>query len=219
MEDHFQCDLTERKKEIGQLIDRIINESRSDSSSDDEQIIRDLKAQSKKASQHNGSSKQAIKKKDISDKKSDSSEDEVDDEEIARRLQEEEGKRPTRSRGVKKTVPKKKKMTDAPKKKRSTSNNAYMRPLALSPVLAAFTGELAVKTIDNIDTAWKPYDSFLFLNVSILSNWQMPRHEVVKKVWSYVKEHNLFVSVLYFPVSQPTSTFAANHHSQWFSFS
>ncbi|RWS13980.1 hypothetical protein B4U79_14325 [Dinothrombium tinctorium] len=97
-----------------------------------------------------------------------------DDEKFARKLQEEEssGSRSTRS-GTKGNSSKKTKTKNSKKRKKTDSdsedqkpkkrNSGYMKTCQLSAELAAFVGES-----------------------------ELPRHEVVKKIWGYVKEKNLF---------------------------
>uniref|UniRef100_A0A131XAY6 Putative rna polymerase i transcription factor uaf n=1 Tax=Hyalomma excavatum TaxID=257692 RepID=A0A131XAY6_9ACAR len=88
--------------------------------------------------------------------------DEQDDEELARKLQDEEFK--SRSRAVKKSRPAKKEPTKkAAKTPGAKRESAYSRKCALSPELAAVVGAE-----------------------------EMARSAVVKKMWSIVRERNLF---------------------------
>uniref|UniRef100_A0A1E1XHV5 Putative rna polymerase i transcription factor uaf n=1 Tax=Amblyomma aureolatum TaxID=187763 RepID=A0A1E1XHV5_9ACAR len=87
-----------------------------------------------------------------------------DDEELARKLQDEEVR--SRSRAVKKSRPAKKEPAKAKKATKSSGTkreSAYSRKCALSPELAAVVGAE-----------------------------QMARSDVVKKMWSIVRERNLF---------------------------
>jgi len=134
----FSTSFEDRKKEITQMIESIINAESSDSDSDSEKP------------EINSAPKKSVKKEK---KKNDSSSGE-DDEELARKLQQEEelkGKRATRSRGNAKAnssskSKKKRKKNDSdsddePKKKR---NNGYLKAHLLSDELAHFMGEKEV---------------------------------------------------------------------------
>ncbi|XP_037504232.1 uncharacterized protein LOC119379123 isoform X2 [Rhipicephalus sanguineus] len=93
---------------------------------------------------------------------SDDDDEQDDDEELARKLQDEEFK--SRSRAVKKSRPAKKEPTKkAPKAPGAKRESAYSRKCALSPELAAVVGAE-----------------------------EMARSAVVKKMWSIVRERNLF---------------------------
>ena len=166
LEEHFKLDLTNRKKEIAEIIDKIINPG----SSSEEEMQDVVKPDPPKKSSSNKSSannKSPEKKRHDSS----SSSDNMDDEELARRLQAEEeaqGKRATRSgrssssRGSRTKNERKKEKKTSKKTKDGSSNNGYTKSLVLSPALADFTGET-----------------------------ELPRHVVVKRVWDYVKEKNL----------------------------
>jgi len=149
LQSHFGKDLTDRKKEIAQIISDIVNADDSSSSSDEEIVDRYEDA---KPNNHNS-------KNDKSRTTADSSESDIeDDEEVARRLQEEEAnesRRSTRSGGKVST----KKVKKSPKKKerKGSSTNkrgGYMKPLRLSPELAEFTGEMEMPRHAVVKKIW-----------------------------------------------------------------
>ncbi|KAF8252613.1 SWIB-domain-containing protein [Wilcoxina mikolae CBS 423.85] len=101
--------------------------------------------------------------------------------------------KPTKKTATKKRAKKKSKDTvdsdmsggedgDAPvkKKRKANPNNAFMKPLILSEPLAAFIGESQVlHHLSSIGVS------------SWLTDSQMARPEVVKRIWAYVKLHGL----------------------------
>ena len=135
-------------------------------------VVRDLsKANDKKPKvkddDHNGSkAKPQTKNKESEtcDKSSDEdiSDDAIDDESLARKLHDEELN--SKRRSAKKVVKSKtnKKKDKSETKTKKSSKNGYTKPLALSPELAEFVGAA-----------------------------EMPRHEVVRHMWAYVKDNNL----------------------------
>lgn len=178
LEDKYNADLTDRKKEIDDLLMVLMqdlengaassDDGHSDESRDSEQksdgshssgddsdfdVPEDIGPPKKKA-------KTLSKKKES---KGDLDIDHDDDEEMARRLQEEEGgARRTRSGGAKRRPPLKKNASKV-KKEGTKKKSTYSKPSLLSPTLAAIVG----------------------------TN-ELPRSDVVKKLWDIAKEKNLF---------------------------
>ncbi|KAL1922868.1 uncharacterized protein VTP21DRAFT_9244 [Calcarisporiella thermophila] len=86
---------------------------------------------------------------------------EEDDEAMARRLQQEINGLRRSSKTASKNTSGKKKKTDG-EKRPPNPNNPFMRPMVMSPALADF-----------------------------LNAQELPRPEIVKRLWAYIKEHNL----------------------------
>lgn len=127
-------------------------------------LVMDLISEDKEPEKPKESAQQngAASSKSTAESSSSDDDDEQDDEELARKLQDEEFK--SRSRAVKKSRPAKKEVTKkAPKAPGVKRENAYSRKCALSAELAAVVGAE-----------------------------EMPRSAVVKKMWSIVRERNLF---------------------------
>jgi upstream activation factor subunit UAF30 len=180
LESEFNTNLDDRKKEIAKMVESIINESSDEDgdnnqnqngqSSDSEPIVDRKPVVTKK------SSVGSKVKKQRSSSPSSASDADNDDAELARKLQEEEesaNKRTTRNRGssksssTKKTKKVKKRKTEDDssgdeKTAKKRKASGYMRSIPLSDAMAEFTGET-----------------------------ELPRSQVVKRIWDYCKEKNL----------------------------
>ncbi|XP_005090201.1 protein TRI1 isoform X1 [Aplysia californica] len=200
LEQKFDTDLSERKKEIDKLVMEMINdeeeeeeekdeeaaadkEDRTEANSDDEAEANEdqngaaseeesedevPKKKAKKSTSSSSAKPKSAKRKSAG--KADDSEDPVmssikqmDDEDLAKKLQEEESglRRRAARRAAPQPKPKKKEKEKDPDQKKK-KNSLYSRPCQLSEELAAVVG----------------------------TN-EMPRSDVVKTMWSIVKERNL----------------------------
>lgn len=216
LENEFKTSFDSRKKEINEIIGDIINES-SSSSEDEIEDMNPIKKKMKIETKSPPSKEPSKSEQAIS-----SSSDDDDDEAIARRLQEEEMGSIRRTRSGNKTSGKKK--STKKKSKNGTSSRkpggGYMKPLALSPELADFTGQSEVKFFNGFYVCCNRFrylnlstfsiQEFPSLSLSVLHDsmsnpfllFQMPRHAVVKRVWDYCKENNLMVSLFTFRVTR-----------------
>ena len=170
-------DLDSRKKQINSIITDVINELNQKQSKvkvEDKDIKSEPFVNNKsEATPKNHKQKEPKQSDDSSsDDLSDANEDNEDnDEQLARKLQNEEldsKRRTTRNKStksVKKTKPKRNRSNsndNETEKPKKKRKSGYMKPCVLSPDLADFLGEP-----------------------------EMARHEVVKRIWSYVKDNNL----------------------------
>ncbi|CAG2172294.1 unnamed protein product [Oppiella nova] len=166
-------DLDSRKKQINSIITDVINELNERSS--DKTFVKEEVVVKREDIVVKREDISGTKGKDESDTSSDSSSDDdspVSDGDLARKLHNEEldsKRRVTRNNSshtkkssVKKTKKRKTKYNSEDDKKPKKQKNGYLKPCVLSTDLADFLGEP-----------------------------EMPRHEVVKRIWTYVKENNL----------------------------
>ncbi|XP_035671802.1 upstream activation factor subunit spp27-like isoform X2 [Branchiostoma floridae] len=190
LENKFEVELTERKKEIDNMLMAMIEakqeeenqngqHSNSDSSDDSfapEPPKKKAKTSAKSSSKKKTSSKKPVAKTKASkssrktvDDSSDENSDGVDDEKLARKLHAEENR--TSMRAVKKIPAKRKRKKkkdsdddsdDDFEEKPKRKNSMYSRDMVLSPDLAAVVG-----------------------------GEKMPRSEVVKRMWAVIKERKL----------------------------
>jgi len=169
LEKRLDCDLTDRKKEVDQLVmDFINNQSDSEEEEDDDDGSEDERP-SKRAS--SGKKPAANKRRGSSDESDEGSDKDDGDDDY----------KPNKGAKAKGSAKKKRADSDSggsdgewkrPKAKKAATASAgkgkgkgsgFTRPLQLSPELASLMGAEA-----------------------------MPRHEVVKKVWAIIKERNLY---------------------------
>ncbi|KAK2163391.1 hypothetical protein LSH36_80g02011 [Paralvinella palmiformis] len=178
LEAKYNVDLTDRKKEIDDLLMVLMQDLENGAASSDECQNNSSEESGRRSDGDHSSGEDSDfdvpedigppkKKVKTSNKrnqsKPDSDIDQDDDEEMARRLQEEEGgARRTRSGGVKRRPPPKKTVQKT-KKEGTKKKSTYSKPSLLSPTLAAIVG----------------------------TN-ELPRSDVVKKLWDIAKERNLF---------------------------
>ncbi|XP_013413350.1 upstream activation factor subunit spp27 [Lingula anatina] len=185
LEEKYEVDLTERKKEIDEIVmDMITNSSQTESqteteeekvveqngtkqesSSDDEAPDPEPVAKKKKtATPARKNTKPSTPSKNSSEDEDDDDDDDgVDDEKLAKKLQEEESAgRRTRTRAVKRNPPKAKPKSTEKKKGSKPGQSRYSKPCQLSPDLAAIVG-----------------------------TDKLPRKDVVKRMWEIVKERKL----------------------------
>lgn len=172
LEQKFNADFTDRKKEVDAATMAIVKEmteAGSDAEESDDNAAEKKSNGAHESSDDNLSDDEPPAKKAKPEKKkrdsvssAGSGDGGEDDEDIARRLQEEENtsRRPSRAVAKKPKKPRKKKEKDPEEKKQKKS--VYSKPCSLSPALAEVVGAD-----------------------------KMARSEVVKKMWAIIKERNL----------------------------
>lgn len=179
LEDNLKCDLSQRKKEVDDLVMEYVNAQDESGEEEEEEAEKSEEEESedeapKKKGKRGAPAKRAApasKKKKGSDSEDEASEEEASDDDYKPN----KGAKGSAKKGAgrkkkggadsdsdedwKKSKPAK----GAAKKKGGAKGTGYTRPYNLSPELAAICGAEA-----------------------------LPRHEVVKKVWAIIKERNLY---------------------------
>lgn len=180
LEDNLKCDLSQRKKEVDDLVMEYVNaqdESEEEEEQDEEEEEKSESEESedeapKKKGKRGAPAKRAApasKKKKGSDSEEESEEEASDDD-----YKPNKGPKGGAKKGPGRKKKggsdsdsdedwKKSKPAKGAKKKGGAKGTGYTRPYNLSPELAAICGAEA-----------------------------LPRHEVVKKVWAIIKERNLY---------------------------
>jgi upstream activation factor subunit UAF30 len=174
----YGCDLQDRKDEIDRIVMAVVSESTSSASKASQSTTKastssslSLKAVPPSKTVNGKNVKEESDDEgsvEEEDAKLDSASDneQIDDEDFARQLQEEESRGARRTRKAVQSNRKRKSTTKDSKdkgEKKVRKTNKYNEPCTLSPELAAIVGQD-----------------------------QLPRHEVVKKMWAIVKERNLY---------------------------
>ncbi|XP_048746348.1 uncharacterized protein LOC125658930 isoform X1 [Ostrea edulis] len=161
LEERFNVDFTNRKKEVDAATMEIVKQMTEAGSGaeDSDDNVEEAKSNGTNESSDNDLSDDEPPTKKVKPEKKDAGEE---DEDIARRLQEEENtsRRPSRAVAKKPKKPRKRKEKDPDDKKQKKS--VYSKPCSLSPVLA-----------------------------EVMGTDKMARSEVVKKMWTIIKERNL----------------------------
>ena len=168
LQEQYDTDLTDKKKEIDQLVMELIEESQEEQEEDassEEELEDEPPQKKKKATKAPTAPKSKPKPKKTKEEvpvndEDDESDEDKKDEELAQQLQEElnnSGRR-TRSRNA----PKKKRERKTLAKGDRKGKSAYSKPCILSSELA-----------------------------EVMGSDRLARNEVVKKMWEIVKERNL----------------------------
>ncbi|OWR45364.1 uncharacterized protein LOC116774793 [Danaus plexippus] len=163
LEKVFDTDLSEKKKVIDQLVMDYVNSKNSEDEYDEEDDDEEEEEEKKPAKRSAPASKASNKKS-----RKDSSDE---DDDASGDSESEEEKKPAPKKGKKKKGSsdsdsdwgKKKEKAAKPKKGGGRKGGGYTRAYKLSPALSELMGET-----------------------------EMPRHEVVKRVWTIIKEKNLY---------------------------
>ncbi|XP_063703926.1 uncharacterized protein LOC134833522 [Culicoides brevitarsis] len=164
LEEKLDCDLTDRKKLVDELVMEFINDRSDDEDDDDES---EDESEDEKPAKRPAPSKKAAPKKKRRDDSDDGSDDGSDDDYKPNKSKGSSGKAKKKKGSDSDSdddyKPKKKKAAAGGAKKGGKGGTGFTRPLQLSPELASLMGEST-----------------------------LPRHEVVKKVWALIKERNLY---------------------------
>lgn len=183
LEDNLKCDLSQRKKEVDDLVMEYVNAQDESGEDDEEEDQEEEKSESEEDSEEEEAPKKkgkrgapakrpapASKKKKGSDSEEEDSEEEASDDDYKPNKGPKGGAKKGPGRKKKGGSDsdsdedwKKNKPAKGAKKKGAAKSTGYTRPYNLSPELAAICGAES-----------------------------LPRHEVVKKVWAIIKERNLY---------------------------